>query len=75
MAKREWVGNYDLVYEEYLSYKDMWVPRITKLGKCISVDEACEKAMNFLIRENVTVNYDTMYVVDGWNECFYAVER
>jgi len=75
MAKREWVGNYKLYYSEYLSYKDAWIAKQTDLGYCLSVGEACEKAVNFIVRENITVDYDTMYVRDGFGNNFYAKEN
>lgn len=75
MAKHEWIGNYKLYYSEYLSYKDVWVSKHVDLGYCLSVQEACEKAMNFIIRENITVNYATMYVRDGFGNNFYAKEN
>ena len=75
MAKRDWIGNYELHYDEFLSYKNEWVSKHTDLGYCLSVNEACEKAVNFIIRENLNVNYDTMYVSDGWGNKFYAKEN
>lgn len=72
MAKREWIGNYQLHYREYYSYKNEWVMRTMNLGHCLNVQEACEKAVNFIVRENLTVDYDTMYVSDGWGNKFYA---
>ena len=75
MAKREWIGNYKLYYSEYLSYKNTWVSKQTDLGYCLSVQEACEKAVNFIVRESITVDYDTMYVRDGFGNNFYAKEN
>lgn len=75
MARHEWIGNYQLHYKEYHSFKNEWVARTESLGKCLGVEEACEKAVQFIIRENVTVDYDTMYVSDGWGNKFYAKER
>ncbi len=75
MARHEWIGNYKLYYSEYLSYKNTWVSKWADLGHCLSVKEACEKAVNFIIRENITVDYDTMYVRDGFGNNFYAKER
>ena len=75
MAKREWVGIYYLYFQKYLSYKDMYVWDSHCLGYCLGVDEACEKSVNFIIRENFDVNYDTMYVMDGWGNKIYAKER
>ena len=75
MAKREWIGNYQLHFKEWLSYKNVYTWRTEPLGKCLGVDEACEKAVKLIIRENLTVDYDTMYVSDGWGNKFYAKER
>ena len=74
MAKREWVGKYKLYYSEYLSYKDEWINKQTDLGYCLGVNEACEKAVNFIIRENIDTDYLTMYVQDGFGNKFYAKE-
>lgn len=76
MAKREWIGNYHLTYKKYLSHKDSWIERTYSLGKCLSVDEACEKAVKFIhFNEQDRIDYDTMYVSDGWGNRFYAKER
>jgi len=75
MAKREWVGTYELAYEEWFPCREMWIPKVENLGRCLCVDEACEKAMNFIVRENLNVKYDTMFIVDGWKNKFYAVKR
>ena len=75
MAKREWIGNYQLHFNEYHSFKNEWVARTEFLGKCLGVDEACEKAVKFILRENLTVDCDTMYVSDGWGNKFYAKEH
>ena len=54
MGKRnEWIGNYELHYTEYVSYKDEWIAKTTNLGKCLGNDEARIKAVQFIIRENL----------------------
>ena len=76
MAKREWIGNYQLTYSKYLSYKDTWVTRTYSLGKCLGKDEAFMKAVRFIhVNEQDRINYDTMYVSDGWGNKFYAKEH
>ena len=74
MAKHDWIGNYKLHYIEYYSYKDEWVARTANLGYCVTKDEALQKAVDFIIRENITVDYSTMYVSDGFGNKFFAVE-
>lgn len=75
MTRKEWIGNYQLHYSEFHSYKNEWVEKTAFLGKCLGVAEACEKAVNFIIRENLTVDYSTMYVSDGWGNKFYATKE
>ena len=76
MAHREWIGNYQLTYRKYLSHKDVWIERTYSLGKCLGVDEACEKAVKFIhLNEQDRIDYNTMYVSDGWGNRFYAKER
>ena len=76
MAKREWIGNYQLTYSKYLSYKNAWITRTYSLGKCLGKDEAFMKAVQFIhVNEQDRINYDTMYVSDGWGNKFYAKEH
>lgn len=73
---REWIGNYQLTYDKYLSFRDTWVRCTFSLGKCLGKDEAFEKAVKFIhLNEQDRVNYDTMYVSDGWGNKFYAKEK
>ena len=66
---------YELAYEEFVTYKKMWVPKVAYLGKARSVKEACEKAVCFVNREQIIVDYATMYVVDTESNKTFAVER
>ena len=76
MANREWVGNYQLTYLKYLSYKNVWIARTCSLGKCLGKEEAFEKAVNFInTNEQDRVDYNSMYVSDGWGNRFYAKEN
>lgn len=75
MSRNSNIRYYELAYEEFITYKKMWAPKVTYLGKARSVREACEKAMYFVNRENIIVDYGTMYVVDTVSGEFYAVER
>ena len=75
MAKHEWIGNYKLHYVEYYSYKKEWVDRTTNLGRCLGKLEAISKAVDFLTRENLTVDYTQLYISDGWGNKFYALEH
>ena len=73
---REWIGNYQLTYDKYLSFRDAWVRRTFSLGKCLGKDEAFEKAVKFIhLNEQDRIYYDTMYVSDGWGNKFYAKEK
>ena len=73
MSKREYIGNYELTYSKYLTYKDKWVTRHFNLGKCLGKDEAFMKAINFIhSNEQDRIDYGTMYVSDGWGNKFYA---
>ncbi len=74
MAKREWIGNYKLHYVEYHSYKNEWIARTADLGRCLCNLEAMNKAVDFIIRENLTVDYSQLYITDGWGNKFYALE-
>ena len=75
MSRNPNIRYYELAYEEFVTYKKMWAPRVAYLGKARSVREACEKAMCFVNREDIIVDYGTMYVVDTANGEFHAVER
>ena len=73
MSKHEYIGNYELTYSKYLTYKDKWVTRHFNLGKCLGKDEAFMKAINFIhSNEQDRIDYGTMYVSDGWGNKFYA---
>lgn len=72
MARSEWMGKYRLHYVEYISYKNIWLAKQTDLGYCLNVREACEKAVQFIIRENLTIDYNKTYVSDGWGNKFFA---
>lgn len=75
MAKREWIGNYKLHYVEWYSYKKEWISRTVDLGYCLSHDEAIEKAILFIIRENPITDSRKMYISDGWGNKFKAQEN
>lgn len=72
MAKHDWIGNYKLHYVEYHSYKDEWIAREANLGYCVTTAEALQKAVDFIIRENITVDYEKLYVSDGFGNKFFA---
>ena len=74
MAKHDWIGNYKLHYAEYYSYKDRWVTRTANLGYCVTKNEAFQKAVAFITRENITTDYSTMYISDGFGNKFFALE-
>lgn len=71
MAKRDWIGEYHLHVEEYQSYKNQWVEKFVSLGKCLSLDEACEKAVITLMREFPDNKVREVYIVDGWGHIQY----
>lgn len=71
MAKREWIGEYHLRVEEYKTYKDKWVEKFVSLGKCLGLDEACEKAVIALAREFPTSKIRDVYIINGWGELTY----
>jgi hypothetical protein len=75
MAKHDWIGNYKLHYVEYYSYKDVWVAREANLGYCVTKDEAFQKAVDFIVRENITVDYEKTYISDGFGNKFFALGR
>ena len=73
MAKNEWIGNYILTYKKYLSYKDEWIVRTYNLGKCLGNVEAFQKAVAFIhANEQDRIDYNSMYVSDGWGNKFWA---
>lgn len=61
---REWIGNYKLYYQVHYSYKDETIVRQTDLGKCLGVDEAAAKAVNFL--NSCDDEVWPMYLLDGF---------
>lgn len=71
MAKKEWIGEYFLYVEKYLSYKDEYVFDSISLGKCLGEDEACEKAVSLLLRDYSNIKLREVYVVDGWGHIIY----
>ena len=71
MAKREWIGEYWLVAQEYKTYKNERVEVSVNLGKCLGNDDACSKAVTALIREFPTSQLRDVYVVDGWGHLIY----
>lgn len=71
MARRDWIGEYFLHVEEYLSYKKQWVEKHVSLGKCLSLDEAREKAVITLARDFPTSQIRDVYILDGWNHLTY----
>ena len=74
MAKHEWIGNYKLHYVEYHSYKKEWIGRTADLGRCLGRDEAIEKAILFIVRENLTIDTQKTYISDGWGNELKAWE-
>lgn len=71
MAKREWIGEYWFIYEEYKSYKDEWVESSINLGRCLSNDEACVKAVQAISRELSNAIIRDAYILDGWGQLIY----
>lgn len=71
MAKREWVGEYWLNLEIFLSYKNVWVREEVNLGKCLGNDEACDKAIWVLLRDYVGSSVRDVYILDGWGHLIY----
>ena len=72
MARHEWIGNYKLHYVEYYSYKQEWVGRTVDLGHCLGRDDAIDKAILFMIRENPITDSRKMYISDGFGNKFKA---
>ena len=69
----EWVGNYQLTYNKYLSYKDKWIQRTYSLGKCLSKNEAFDKAIQFIhTNEQDKIDWNSVVVSDGWGNKFKA---
>lgn len=64
MAKREWVGNYELSYEWYNDLRDKWIKWSAPLGKCLGHDEAISKAIAYLLGQNCKVQ--NVCIIDGW---------
>ena len=64
MAKREWVGNYDLFYEWHNDLGDKWIKWDIPLGKCLGHDEAISKAIAYFLKLNYKVR--NACIVDGW---------
>lgn len=71
MANREWIGEYWLITEEYQTYKDKWVQKQVSLGKCLSLDEARDKAVIVLLREFPESQIRDTYILDGWSHLTY----
>jgi hypothetical protein len=71
MAKREWIGEYWLIAQEYKTYKNEWVEVSVNLGRCLGNDDACDKAVTALIREFPTSQLRDVYVLDGWGHLIY----
>ena len=72
MTKREWIGNYKLRYDEYLSYKDAYVTHTIDLGKCLGNAEAFSRAVQYLVREDLDADPASLVVIDGWGNEFKA---
>lgn len=71
MASREWIGEYWLITEEYQTYKDKWVEKHVSLGKCLSLDEARDKAVIALQRDFPNSQIRDTYILDGWSHLTY----
>lgn len=68
---REWVGEYWLNVEKYHSYKDEYIFESVSLGKCLGLDEACDKAVQTLIRDYGNTRVREAYICDGWGHLTY----
>lgn len=71
MAKREWIGNYDLHAVVEYPYKKGTFHKVFSLGHCINHAEASEKAAACLMREYQDVTYREIifhefWITDGW---------
>ena len=62
--KREWIGDYQLHYQEFHSYKNEWIGRSVSLGYCMGNDDAINKAISFL--NNQDYQCKPLYIRDGW---------
>lgn len=71
MAKREWIGEYWLIAEEYKTYKQEWVEVSVNLGRCLCEDEACDKAVMAILREFSHSQIRGAYVLNGWGNLIY----
>ena len=71
MARREWIGEYTLYVERFHSYKNEYIFETTSLGKCLGTDEACEKAVNVLLRDYADAKVREVYICDGWSHLTY----
>lgn len=71
MAKREWIGEYWLIGQEFKTYKNEWVEVSINLGKCLCVEEACEKAVIAICRDFSTSQLRDVYILDGWGHLTY----
>ena len=61
----EWIGNYDLHYEWYNDHRDKWVKWKMPLGRCLSKDEAIDKAIDYFLHET-RAKCRNAYIEDGW---------
>lgn len=64
MAKREWVGSYELSYEWYNDLRDKWIHWSMPLGRCLGHDEAISKAIAYFLGQNYKVR--NACIIDGW---------
>lgn len=69
---REWVGEYWLNVEVYHSYKDEYIFEQVSLGKCLSNEEAKDKAVQVLMRDYANTKVREIYICDGWGHLIYA---
>lgn len=67
---REWIGNYTLYYNEFHSYKNVWVSRTKALGHCGGVEEATQKAIAFMSEQEYKIK--PLYLKDGFGRTFKA---
>lgn len=71
MARKEWIGEYFLYVEKYHSYKNEYIFDSISLGKCLGKDEACDKAVNVLLRDYSNAKVREVYICDGWGHLTY----
>ncbi len=71
MARREWIGEYWFVCDEYKTYKKEWVQRDFNLGKCLGQSEAIFKAIETMARELPESRIRNAYILDGWGHLLY----